>query len=363
MRSLLTHARTELIRYEFVPICFLIAPIIYLAVIDSASFAVFWFWGEQIGRAGFAFIVFLVAWEWYDSRQRLTARRGRWRLIVASAVTVVLFVYYWERVTNDAWTHSMRVLVTSQLGVSQEAPLSFLLAMDYLSYAIFSLCIVAAFYGPRSLRLMITPAIYAVGSGVLDLMDAFYPEDSLAFMQSWVYLIWNLVVGILFILGFRVGSPGSVTPPSLSLAGNQLSLWGYKGFIRILIFWPSSGVVSMIMYGLVLVILLIKLDTPLRRKVTYAAIGAFGTYLANVLRITLIILYVTYISLDVKTFHDSIGEIIFLTWIVGFLFFVVSRENRLSRKDIRSAISGRPHVPISFINRSRVNKRNEGSVS
>jgi thaumarchaeosortase len=355
-------ARTELMKYESVPVCFLVAPIVYLVVIDSASFAVFWFWGDQIGRAGFAFILFIVAWEWFDSRQRLTARRGTRRLFVASAVTVALFAYYWERVTNDAWTRSMRVLITSQFGVSQEAPLSFLLAMDYLLYAIFSLCIVAVFYGPRSIRLMITPAIYAVGSGVLDLMDAFYPEDSLAFMQTWVYLIWNVVLGILVILGFRIASPGSVTPPSILLRGNQLSLWGYKGFIRILIFWPSSGVVSMIMYSLVLIILLIKLDAPRRRKATYAAIGALGTYFANVFRIILIILYVAYISLDVKTFHDSIGEIIFLTWILGFLYFVVSRENRLSRKSAKSPISGRLQVPVSFINLSRINSQNEGSA-
>jgi len=353
-------ARTELIKYESVPVYFLIAPVVYLVIIDSASFTVFWFWGEQIGRAGFAFIIFLVAWEWYDSRQRLTARRGRWRLIVALTVTVILFAYYWERVMNDAWTYSMRVIITSQFGVSQEAPLSFLLAMDYLVYAIFSLCIVAVFYGPRSIRSMITPATYAIGSGVLDLMDAFYPEDSLAFMQSWVYLIWNVVVGILVVLGFRIASPGSVTPPSILLRGNQLSLWGYKGFIRILIYWPSSGVVSMIMCGIVLIILLIKLDAPMQRKVTYAAIGALGTYFANVLRITLIILYVTYISLDVKTFHDSIGEIIFLTWMLGFLYLVISRENRLSRKSGKSPISGRPQVPVSLINGSRVNSEKQG---
>lgn len=353
-------ARTELIKYESVPVYFLIAPVVYLVIIDSASFTVFWFWGEQIGRAGFAFIIFLVAWEWYDSRQRLTARRGRWRLIVALTITVILFAYYWQRVMNDAWTYSMRIIITSQFGVSQEAPLSFLLAMDYLVYAIFSLCIVAVFYGPRSIRSMITPATYAIGSGVLDLMDAFYPEDSLAFMQSWVYLIWNVVVGILVVLGFRIASPGSVTPPSILLRGNQLSLWGYKGFIRILIYWPSSGVVSMIMCGIVLIILLIKLDAPMRRKVTYAAIGALGTYFANVLRITLIILYVTYISLDVKTFHDSIGEIIFLTWMLGFLYLVISRENRLSRESLKSPIPGRPRVPVSLINGSRVNSEKQG---
>jgi thaumarchaeosortase len=336
-----------------VPVWFLLAPIAYLGVIDSASFSYFWFWGEQIGRAGFVFFVFLVLWEWYDLRNRLTVRRNAWRLLVAAAATVSLFVYYWERVMNHEWTESMRVLVTSQLGVSQEAPLSFLLAMDYLLYGLYSILVAALFYGPRNIGAMILPAIYAAGSGVLDLMDAFYPEDSLAFMQVWVYVIWDVVVGILYLLGYHGVGAGPVNPPSILLNGNQLSLWGHKGFVRILIFWPSSGVVSMIMYGLILIILLVKLNAPRRRKTAYAILGAFGTYFANVLRITLIVLYLTYISLDVKFFHDAIGEVIFLAWIVGFLYFVVTRENRLARARSMSPTVKGSQLSVSFISEIR----------
>jgi len=347
--SLLIRSKAEPFKYELLPVWFLVSPVVCLAVIDPASFGVFWFWGEQIGRAGFVFLVLLVLWEWYDSRRQLVTRRGKWRIVAAVAVTIPLFFYYFERVVNHEWTASLRVLLTSHFGVSEKAPLSFLLAMDYLLYAFYSIFIVALFYGPRSISLMVTPAIYAAGSGILDLMDAFYPEDSLAFMQVWVYLIWDVVAGILYLLGFHTVTAGSVAPPSIQLAGNQLSLWGYKGFIRILIFWPSSGVVSMIMYSLILIIIMIKLNAPRRRKLAYAVAGALGTYLANVFRITLIVLYVTYVSLDVKTFHDAIGEVIFLTWIVVFLWFVVSRENRFARRASNSQAKLDPQVPANSI--------------
>jgi thaumarchaeosortase len=286
-----------------------------------------------------------VLWEWHDSRKRLVPTRSKWRLLAVVVVTVILLVYYYERVANEAWTDSLRVVLTSQFGVSEKAPLSFLLAADYLLYSLYSIFMVALFYGPGSIRLMTLPTIYSAGSGILDLMDAFYPEDSLAFMQTWVYVIWNVVAGILCVLGYHVTAPGSSALPSFLLVGNRLSLWGYKGFANLLIFWPSSGVVSMIMYGLVLVILMVKLDAPRKRKLVYATIGAAGTYFANVVRITLIVLYVTYVSLDVKAFHDAIGEVIFLSWIVIFLYFVVSRENRLARMALTAKSQEGPTVP------------------
>jgi thaumarchaeosortase len=161
-------------------------------------------------------------------------------------------------------------------------------------------------------------------------MDAYFPEDSLAFLQVWVYLIWNVVVFLLSLMGFHIDiNPiaTKVNPPSLLLQGNRLYLWGYKGFIALAIYWPSSGVVSMIVYSLVIMVLMVKLEAPRKRKVAYAAIGAVGTYFVNVIRITSIVLYVTYVSLDFEAFHESIGEVLFIIWILVYLLAVIRYEN------------------------------------
>jgi thaumarchaeosortase len=125
----------------------------------------------------------------------------------------------------------------------------------------------------------------------------------------------------------NINPVAKVSPPSLLLQGNRLYLWGYKGFIALAIYWPSSGVVSMIVYSLVILVLMVKLDAPRKRKVAYAAIGAVGTYFVNVIRITSIVLYVTYVSLDFEAFHESIGEVLFIIWIFVFLLAVIHYEN------------------------------------
>ena len=329
------------------PLLAILIPILYLIAIDPASFALVWFVGEQVGRAGLLFVFFLVAWDFHDSRKRFRATRDKRRYVVLIVVLVVLLVYYYFRVFNgffqrppidpstntpmdSAFTTYVRVYVTSKLGVSQESTLSFLLAMDFLGYALYCLLATALLYSAQSILLMATPVIYLVGSGILDLMDAYFPQDSLAFLQVWVYLIWNVVVFLLSLMGFHtqiqngIGIPLS---PSLLLQGNRLSLWGYKGFIGLAIYWPSSGVVSMIVYSLVILVLMVKLDAPRKRKVIYAVVGAVGTYFVNVIRITLIVLYVTYISLNFEAFHASIGEVLFIIWIFVYLLAVIHYEN------------------------------------
>ncbi len=342
---------------DAIPLLIIVFPVIFLMIIDSASFSLVWFWGGQIGRAGFAFLFFLVAWDFHDSRKKLKATRAKWRYALAGVALAVLLVYYWERVMSADWTTYLRVYVTSQLGVSQKSPLSFLLAMDFVVFAIYCAIATALLYSPRAVGLIVTPIIYALGSGILDMMDGYFPEDSLAFLQIWVYVIWNVVVFLLSLLGFHTNvNPlaGTIQPPSIQLIGNRLLLWGSKGFITLAIFWPSSGVVSMIVYSLVIVVLMVKLDAPRKRKAIYAAIGAAGTYLINVIRITLIVLYVAFISLDVEAFHQSIGEVLFITWIFTYLLFVIRNENKYYAKVASSKRPGaKADLAAASVSKSR----------
>jgi thaumarchaeosortase len=336
------------------PLLFLVLPIIYLIIIDPVSFTLVWFVGQQVGRAALVFVFFLVAWDFNDSRKFFTATRDKKRYVVLVAILIVLMVYYYFRVFNGffqrppidpttgtpmdtAFTTYVRVYVTSQLGVSQKSTLSFLLSMDFVLYALYCLAATLTLYSARSVRFMMLPVIYLVGLGILDVMDAYFPEDSLAFLQVWVYLIWNVVVFLLSLMGFHTNvdvDTANLNRPSLILRGNQLFLWGYKGFVGLAIYWPSSGVVSMIIYSLVILVLMVKLDAPRKRKVVYAVIGAVGTYFVNVIRITLIVLYITYVSSNFAAFHASIGEVLFIAWIFIYLLAVIHYENHHPPTDL-----------------------------
>lgn len=332
---------------DAIPLLFMVFPIFFLMLVDPVSFTLVWFVGQQVGRGALIFVFFLVAWDFNDSRKMFKATHDKKRYILLCVFLLALLVYYYFRVydgffqrpainpanntpMDTAFTTFLRVYVTSKLGVSLESPLSFLLMMDFVAYAFYCILTTALLYSTRAISRMTLPVIYLVGLGILDTMDAYFPENSLAFLQVWVYLIWNVVVFLLTLMGFHTNVNYLDAPshkPSLILHGNQLALWGWKGYVGLAIYWPSSGVVSMIIYSLVIVVLMVKLDAPRQRKLIYAVIGAVGTYFVNVIRITLIVLYITYVSANFQAFHASIGEVLFIVWIFIYLLTVIHYEN------------------------------------
>jgi hypothetical protein len=65
-----------------------------------------------------------------------------------------------------------------------------------------------------------------------------------------------------------------------------------------------------------------------------------------VIRITSIVLYVTYISLDVEAFHQSIGEVLFICWIFIYLLLVLRIEDGYARKRLSRTGAERTEVDV-----------------
>lgn len=363
---------------DAIPLLFIVFPIFYLMAIDPVSFTLVWFVGQQVGRGALVFVFFLVAWDFNDSRKMFKATHEKKRYALVCVFLVALLIYYYFRVFNGlfqrppinpanntpmdtVFTTYLRVYVTSKLGVSLESPLSFLLMMDFVAYAFYCVIATSLLYSVRAVSRMALPVIYLVGLGILDTMDAYFPENSIAFLQVWVYLIWNVVVFLLSLMSFHTNVNYLDAPahrPSLILHGNQLALWGWKGYVGLAIYWPSSGVVSMIIYSLVIVVLMVKLDAPRHRKLVYGVIGAVGTYFVNVIRITLIVLYITYVSANFQAFHASIGEVLFIAWIFIFLLSVIHYENKHPPKSSVPAAKQRTRKSTSTRTTSRASRRN-----
>ena len=245
--GLLNEFRTR----DAIPLLVMVSPILFLIVMDPVSFTLVSFVGREIGRAGFVFVFFLVAWDWHDSRNQFLLTRAKWRYVLAGLILMGLIGFY---CLDLFYTDPVRVYVTSQLGVSQKSTLSFLVAMEYVAYAVYSVLITAILYSPRKILLMVTPVIYAIGNGILASLDAYFPENALPPLQIWVPTVWNLVVLFLRIIGFHATflaaaqqCPMEQMLPSVAyVPPNVLCIYGLKGFVELVIFWPSSGIVSMI---------------------------------------------------------------------------------------------------------------------
>jgi thaumarchaeosortase len=91
----------------------------------------------------------------------------------------------------------------------------------------------------------------------------------------------------------------------------------------------------MIIYTLVMLAFLLKMEIPIKRKLIYFAIGTFGTVAVNVIRITSLSLYALVVTTNVQeweAFHSVAGEIMFLPWLGIYLGIVMYVESKRVRR-------------------------------
>ena len=119
-------------------------------------------------------------------------------------------------------------------------------------------------------------------------------------------------------------------------------LRGDHGPFALQVFWPSAGVHSVIIFSLVMMAFLLKMNIPRPRKAAWFAIGILGTITVNVFRIFALSWYALKVTTDPvqwEEFHGIAGEIMFLPWLFAFLLIVMMAETRRIKKLERKKMS------------------------
>ena len=298
----------------------LIAPIIYVMVIAPDSFSLSW----NQGRGGFLFAMAFVAAELIGINYSVSRRR----MFVAISLAILAMVYF---TLLQFGLRTAIVDAAPAFHVAQKDSWTWM--WDFVVMSAFVVSSLFAMFGRRWYKVAPAGAIYLIGTAVILSLDAFFPYDTLGPLQFIVpiYLqIDNGVIGFInhYIVHIGPGGPDNLAPAS-STTGNMLILNGLHGPFALQVFWPSAGVHSMIIYTLVMLALLLKMDIPTRRKLVYFAIGTFGTAAVNVVRITSLSLYALVVTTNVgqwEAFHSVAGEIMFLPWLGVYLAVVMFTE-------------------------------------
>ncbi len=304
-------------------------PVLVLFALAPGTFELSWAGFGKLGRGGLFFVLFFLAFELWEFRKIAKPRLDRFHKAVALAC-LSLGLLYFGGVGLEGWLTNFVYSVGKILGASGEVSNSWLMATDYMVMTLYLTALTAALFSVGSIRSIITPIVFSAGMLIFYALDAFFPYGSLGPLQFWANFI---VVGVALLSGV-LGLP-------IYGVSNNLTIVGTKGFFRLVVYWPSVGVQSMLIYSLVMVLLAAKLDSPIKRKLIYVSIGVLGTVFLNVFRIFIIAYYgYAYATTgqELDAFHNSIGEILFPIWIIIFLVIVLQIEGRIMRKGKEHAI-------------------------
>jgi thaumarchaeosortase len=303
----------------------LISPILYTLVAYPDTFILSW----NEGRGGFLFAMAFIGAELVGLKYSL-AKKRLLMVAVMAALTISYFIALpyglsdYIRNGKDAYNVS---LVDSWMWM-----------WDFIVMAIFVASSLLMLFGKKWYKIASAGMIYLAGSALILALDAFFPFDSLGPLQIIVPIYLQIDQAVINFIDTSVINVGPQTPnnsaePALA-RGNLLVMNGLHGPFALQVFWPSAGVHSMIIYTLVMLALLIKMDMPLPRKLIYFAAGTLGTVATNLVRIVSLSLYALVVTTDIQeweAFHSIAGEIMFLPWLGIYLGVVIYIENKRIR--------------------------------
>ncbi|MGI0077647.1 MAG: thaumarchaeosortase, partial [Nitrosopumilaceae archaeon] len=196
---------------------------------------------------------------------------------------------------------------------------------DFIVMTAFVVATLFIFFGTKWIRISPAGPIFLGGSAVILSLDAFFPYDTLGPLQYVVpYLVQtNAWIITTFDLGIATARD------------NLLFLKGDHGPFALQVFWPSAGVHSVIIYSLVMMAFLLKMNIQKNRKIVYFVIGILGTIGVNMIRIFSLSLFALKVStnaVEFEEFHSVAGEIMFLPWLFIFLLIVTAIETKRLKK-------------------------------
>ena len=296
-----------------IAIAIIASPVIFALAVYPDSFSLGW----NQGRGGFLFALAFIAAELIGIKLEIPKKRLIAALPVAGATIAYLVgLEYGLRDYLGSIAPQFHVLLLD----------SWNWMWDFIVIAAFFMITLTILFGKRWIRISPAGPIYSAGTAIILSLDAFFPYDSLGPLQ---YVVPYLVKLDVFLINtFNLGTA--------SAHGNMMFLSGDHGPFALQVFWPSAGVHSMIIYSLVMMAFLLKMNIPRNRKACYFALGVIGTIGVNVIRILSLSLFVLKVSTDVnqfQSFHGIAGEIMFLPWLFVFLLIVTYIETKRLKKN------------------------------
>lgn len=288
------------------------SPIIFALAVFPDSFSLSW----NQGRGGFLFALAFIVAELVGLK--LGVSKKRLLAIVPLAILTMVYLVSLEFGLRD-------YIISAAPNYNVQLIYSWTWLWDFVVLSIFLVATMSILFGKRWIRISPAGPIFIVGSAVILSLDAFFPYDTLGPLQ---YVVPYLVQTNAWIIN-------ALDLGTASARDNLMFLRGDHGPFALQVFWPSAGVHSVIIYSLVMMAFLFKMNIPPKRKAAYFALGIIGTIGINMIRIFSLSLFALKISTNVsefEEFHSVAGEIMFLPWLFIFLLVVTYVETRRIKK-------------------------------
>jgi len=301
------------------------SPILFVLAAYPDSFSMSW----NQGRGGFLFgLAFIVA-EIVGIKFAVSKNR----LIFGIPLVIATVIYF---ITLDFGLHDYIMnaapafnVVGCSIGNPQGCIYSWGWLWDFVVITIFVIIAAMIMFGKKWIRIVIAGPVFLGGSAIILSLDTFFPFDTLGPLQYFVPYLVQTNVWVINVLELGLATARD----------NIMFLQGDHGPFVLQVFWPSAGVHSIIIYSLVMMAFLLKMNIKRKRKIMYFGLGILGTIIINLIRIFSLSIFALKVStnpVEFEEYHSIAGEIMFLPWLFIFLLVVTAIETKRMKKEEQS---------------------------
>ena len=279
---------TLIVRFHFLlkvfPLIAFMIPFVILYFLYPASFELTW-----KGRTFYLFFIWLVVleiilnWDRISGTKIQRLKSARALAFIAATALPVLYV-----LAANYWGLDTAILDFGRsINVSPNVLELLPLSTEYLVLTVLFIFSIAVYYGIDKLGNFSISTFFLGMIGMVYTIDNLYPWGRFTPFQILVPTTTMLAAGVLGLLGFGT----SITYINSAEMGSltRLEVKALSGKIQgFNIAWPCSGVESLLIYSVTILLFLKNSSIPWKHRIVYFVFGAAITYLINALRIATI---------------------------------------------------------------------------
>jgi len=296
------------------PVLSFVIPFIILYFLDPVVFEKTW-----KGRMFYIFFLWLVSLELILAWEKLQSKLAKVKSTRTIAlILVVLLPTIYVVVANFYGVNAMIVNLANSHKIlwADVMPLS----TEYLVFAVLFTLIVLVEFGLVGLKNFSISASFLGIIGIIYTIDNVYPQGSFSPFQIIVPTTTRLAADVLGLIGYHTFWGGIQNGMPI------LTAWGPQGsFGPTAIAWPCSGVESLLIYTVTILLFLKNSTISWKQRTVYFILGAVVTYFINVLRIVTIFVIAINHG-DWMAFHDIYGQLYSITWIVSYPLLIIGSQ-------------------------------------
>ena len=302
---------------KLLPIFAFIVPFIILYNLDPKSFEATW-----KGRTYYLFFLWLFSVETILSGEELRPEKRKLKSIktIAFVIALSLPTMYVIAANYFGWNEII-VNLAEKSGVPSHWAYKMPLSNEYLVFMVIFSAILILEYGISNLNNYSISTIFLGTIGVIYTIDNLYPLGRFTPFQIIVPTTTMLSANILNLMGYQtsivvITDPNYGLLPYLSIPSKNIGFG---------IAWPCSGVESLLLYTVTILLFLKKSSISWKHRIIYFTIGAIVTYFINILRIaTFFIISINHG--DITTFHNYYGQLYSITWIISYPLIIIGNQ-------------------------------------